>query len=155
MNATTTQPTLSSHTIEHDRVRQHTSPASQKKIDAEIEKHIKFYSHKPRYLISQRLEELEKEWDIERILETNAATLGLTSVVLGLTVNRKWLFLGIPVMGFLLQHAIQGWCPPVPLFRKAGVRTRREIDREKYALKYLRGDFESAQKPADLAEAAS
>ena len=43
--------------------------------------------------------------------------------------------------GFLFQHATQGWCPPVPLFRKLGVRTRSEIDREKYALKILRGDF--------------
>jgi hypothetical protein len=45
------------------------------------------------------------------------------------------------VTGFLLQHALQGWCPPVPLLRKTGVRTMREIDIERYALKALRGDF--------------
>ena len=43
--------------------------------------------------------------------------------------------------GFLLQHALQGWCPPVPVFRRLGVRTTAEIDRERYALKALRGDF--------------
>jgi hypothetical protein len=52
------------------------------------------------------------------------------------------LFLPGIVLPFLLQHAVQGWCPPVPLFRRLGVRTREEIEREKFALKALRGDFE-------------
>lgn len=34
----------------------------------------------------------------------------------------------------LLQHGLQGWCPPLPVLRRLGVRTRGEIDREKYAL---------------------
>jgi len=34
-----------------------------------------------------------------------------------------------------LQHGLQGWCPPLPLLRRLGIRTRGEIDREKYALK--------------------
>jgi hypothetical protein len=45
------------------------------------------------------------------------------------------------VLSFLFQHAVQGWRPPVPVFRRLGVRTREEIDRERYALKALRGDF--------------
>ncbi|HET9942578.1 MAG TPA: hypothetical protein VFR05_04515, partial [Terriglobia bacterium] len=44
----------------------------------------------------------------------------------------------------LLQHAVQGWCPPVPLFRRLGIRTQREIDEERYALKAMRGDFLAA-----------
>jgi hypothetical protein len=54
--------------------------------------------------------------------------------VLGMTRNRKWLTLPAVVMPFLLMHGIQGWCPPLPLLRKWGVRTRGEIDREKYSL---------------------
>jgi hypothetical protein len=46
-------------------------------------------------------------------------------------------------MGFLLLHGVQGWRPPVPVLRRIGVRTRSEIDREKFALKVLRGDFQS------------
>ena len=42
---------------------------------------------------------------------------------------------------FLLQHALQGWCPPLPLLRRLGVRTQAEIERERYALKAIRGDF--------------
>jgi hypothetical protein len=43
----------------------------------------------------------------------------------------------------LLQHAVQGWCPPIPILRRLGFRTADEINRERYALKALRGDFDS------------
>ena len=51
------------------------------------------------------------------------------------------MFLTFFVLGFLFQHAIQGWCPPVPVLRRFGVRTAAEIEEERYALKLLRGDF--------------
>jgi hypothetical protein len=45
------------------------------------------------------------------------------------------------VTGFLFQHAVEGWCPPIPVLRRLGFRTAREIDIERVALKALRGDF--------------
>jgi hypothetical protein len=45
------------------------------------------------------------------------------------------------VAAFLFQHAIQGWCPPVPILRRMGFRTASEIEQERQALKALRGDF--------------
>jgi hypothetical protein len=128
--------------MEFDTVRARTNPEVNQRIDATIEERIRFYATQPRELVSKRIEELDQEWDIERYLETNAAGIALTGVVFGL-VRKKWLLLSATVLGFLLQHAIHGWCPPIPLLRKFGVRTRREIDREKYALKILRGDFQS------------
>ena len=53
----------------------------------------------------------------------------------------------------LLQHALQGWCPPLPVFRRWGVRTAREIEEERYALKALRGDFRAV--PAETEEVTS
>ena len=50
------------------------------------------------------------------------------------------------VGGFLLQHAVQGWCPPLPIFRRGGVRTQAEIEQERYALKAIRGDFEQMRE---------
>jgi hypothetical protein len=41
------------------------------------------------------------------------------------------------------MHGLQGWCPPATAMRRFGIRTRTEIDAERYALKLLRGDFES------------
>jgi len=84
---------------------------------------------------------LDREWDIERTIETQASGLMLAGVTLGATVNKKFLILPAIVAGFLLQHAIQGWCPPVPVLRRLGLRTQSEIDAERYALKALRGDF--------------
>jgi hypothetical protein len=71
--------------------------------------------------------------------------------VLGASVNKRWLALPALVLAFLFQHAVQGWCPPIALFRRLGARTRKEIDVEKYALKFLRGDFDGATP--DAAEA--
>jgi hypothetical protein len=50
------------------------------------------------------------------------------------------------VSGFLLRHAIEGWCPPVTFLRRSGVRTRMEIEQERYALKILRGDFDHIER---------
>lgn len=89
------------------------------------------------------LADLEQEWDIERVLQANAATLVLVGTVLGYAVNRRFLALPAAVLSFFAMHALQGWCPPVPLLRRRGIRTVREIERERYALKALRGDFDS------------
>ena len=99
--------------------------------------------------IDRRLAELDREWDIERTLEMNAATLACTGAVLALTVNRRFAWISAVVTGFLLQHALQGWCPPVPIFRRRGVRTAREINQEKTALRILRGDFHPTSEASD------
>ena len=96
--------------------------------------------------IDKRLEELEHEWDIERTLEVNGSVLALTGLVLGATRGKKWFLLPTAVVGFCLQHALHGWCPPLALFRRLGIRTQREIDEERYALKCLRGDFRDLDK---------
>jgi len=96
--------------------------------------------------IRERLEELDHEWDIERVLETQASSLSLLGLFLGTTVDRPFMVLPAVVMGFFLQHALQGWCPPVPVLRRLGVRTQSEIEHERYALMALRGDFNDASK---------
>jgi hypothetical protein len=117
-----------------DRVRRSTAAAVNQEIDRRTNTNIHHYSHSSQDGIAQRIAALEREWDIERVLEVNAATLALTGLVLGMTVNRKWFFLPGIVLPFLLQHGIQGWCPPLPILRRMGIRTRSEIDRERHAL---------------------
>jgi hypothetical protein len=133
-----------------DRVRQNTSDEINRELDRQIAVRVRQYSvSQSKEDISQRIDELDREWDIERILQANASVLGLSGLILGITANKKWLLLPGVVLPFLFQHAVQGWCPPVPLFRKMGYRTRHEIDREKYALKDLRGDFEANRELRD------
>jgi hypothetical protein len=91
--------------------------------------------------IDERIRELEREWHVERTLEANAAILALFGLGLGLTVNRKLLLLPVVAAAFLLEHALQGWCPPIALMRRRGIRTGAEIQEEIIALRILRGDF--------------
>jgi hypothetical protein len=123
-----------------ERVPHHTSESLNRAIQRGINESVRYHAAHPER-INARLAELDREWDIERTLEANAATLAFTGVVLGATVDRRWLALPALVTAFLFQHALQGWCPPVPLLRKLGFRTMREIDTERFALKALRGDF--------------
>jgi hypothetical protein len=127
--------------LEIERVRRHTADPVNQKIDDATAQNIRHYRNQSAEVIAQRIRALEDEWNIERVLEVNASTLALTGLLLGATVNRRWLLLSSGVLGFLLLHGLHGWCPPVPFLRRAGIRTRSEIDREKAALKYARGDF--------------
>lgn len=123
-----------------DRVPLHTAPAINRRIRREMERTIAYYAQHPEE-IDLRLRELDHEWDIERALQANAASLALAGTALGVGLSRRWLVLPVLVTGFLLQHASQGWCPPLPLLRRLGFRTAGEIAEERYALKALRGDF--------------
>ncbi|MDD5578010.1 MAG: hypothetical protein PHY16_01860 [Methylobacter sp.] len=118
-----------------DRVRSSTAAHVNEEIDHQTDINIQRYKVKNKAEILERIKMLDKEWDVERVLEVNASTLALTGLALGLTVNRKWFLLPSIVLPFLLQHGLQGWCPPLPILRRLGIRTRGEIDREKYALK--------------------
>ena len=128
-----------------ERVSKHTSEHVNARIQIETKDSVVRIAKQGPQAIDRRLQELEREWDIERVLETNAATAVLVGSALGAFVDRRFFALPTVVAGFLLQHALQGWCPPLPLFRRLGIRTAAEIDQERYALKALRGDFASAQ----------
>jgi hypothetical protein len=125
-----------------DRVRAHTSRNVNEKIGRATERHIIRAATMSDAALSRRINELDEEWDIERYLEMNSSALAFTGIALGLFVNKKFFAIPAIVLPFLFQHAVQGWCPPMPILRRRGIRTRKEIDTEKYALKALRGDFD-------------
>ncbi len=133
---------------EIERVRRNTSPRINDRIDRRTSTTIQSYVNQSEGAITKRLDALDREWDIERVLETNASSLALAGLMLGTTVDRRWLALTGGVLGFLLLHGIHGWCPPLPVLRRLGVRTRAEIDRERFALKFLRGDFDFVRQPS-------
>jgi hypothetical protein len=137
-----------------DRVQAHTAMYVNREIEREAARRVLHVARESKPAITQRIDQLEEEWDVERWLEANAAALAFTGTVLGLLVNKKFFAIPCIVLPFLFQHAIQGWCPPVPILRRKGVRTRREIDAEKYALKALRGDFSHMPANGNTAESA-
>jgi hypothetical protein len=135
-----------------DRVRENTSDEANTRIDSNVKDRMSRYRNLTINEITSRLEKLQTEWDIERALEMNASSLALTGTVLGLFGRKIWLLLPAVVAGFLLQHSIQGWCPPITLLRRLGYRTRQEIDEEIFALKTIRGDFDNLRSTTDPEE---
>lgn len=124
-----------------DRVQQNTPEVINEEIRRRTFENVARIAKLGSHAIDDRLRQLEVEWDIERCFETVAPSLTLAGTVLGLTVSPKWFMLPIFVQSFLLQHAIQGWCPPLPVLRRLGIRTTGEIDVERNALKAIRGDY--------------
>ncbi len=123
-----------------ERVARHTASRTNERIAERTREMVWRLGGRPDD-IAGRLDELDREWDVERALEANAATIALAGLGLGATVDRRFFALPAVVAGFLLQHALQGWCPPLPVLRRLGVRTADEINQERFALKALRGDF--------------
>ncbi|WP_349368829.1 DUF2892 domain-containing protein [Salinarimonas sp.] len=122
------------------RVRRHTSDEDNARIDHGINSSVRYHARHPDK-IDARLRELDAEWDVERWLESYAGAAVLGGTLLGAFADRRFLALPALVGAFVLQHAIQGWCVPVPALRAMGIRTEREIDTERHALKALRGDY--------------
>jgi hypothetical protein len=120
-----------------NRVPAHTSAVINRRIEQEIKDRVAHYSQNPEGL-DARFRELDREWDIERAIELNASALAFIGTSLGALRNRNWLILPALVTGFLFQHAVQGWCPPVPILRRLGFRTTYEIEQERRELLALR-----------------
>jgi hypothetical protein len=125
------------------------SPSSDTAIDLRIrrriEENIHYYAMHPGE-IDARLAELDREWDIERVVEANAAGIALGGLLLGVARHRGFLALPLGVAGFLLQHALLGSSAPVRFLRRRGIRTAVEIASERAALKSLRGDFAAVER---------
>jgi hypothetical protein len=136
-----------------DRVPAHTAEHINQQIERETDERVRELSRRPAG-IAERLRQLDAEWDIERAIEANAAALAFVGTVLGFFAHPYWLALPALVTAFLFQHALQGWCPPVPILRRLGFRTIYEIARERHAIKAVRGDYSGVDSAADKATAA-
>lgn len=131
------------------RVERMTRPEINARIRAGTDARITALAAADRSVLAKQVRDLEREWDVERVLQANASTLVLLGVLLGVRVDRRFLLLPVTVLTFFGLHALQGWCPPIPIFRRRGIRTAREIERERYALKALRGDFDDVHERDD------
>ena len=92
-----------------ERVPQHTPEAINEEIRQHTDENVALHGSAAPATIDRRLAELDHEWDIERTLEANAATVSLIGLALGATMDRRLLLLPGLVAGFLLQ--------PMPQFR--------------------------------------
>lgn len=128
------------------RVQRNTRPEVNRDIIELTARNIDYYRRHPA-AIHDRLAALDREWDIERALELGSASLTLLGLGLGLTTKKRWLALSAIVQGFFMQHVVEGWCPPLPFFRRLGIRTAREIETERHALKIFLTEYERENPP--------
>lgn len=123
----------------NDEIRAHTSEASNARIDRETSRAVSAASES-RDAIQTRLAELDREWNVDRALMLNFAVLGGLSAALTMRSLARsgrvsgWGALFFTQIAFLANHAIQRWCPPMPVFRMLGFRSQREIDSERQLL---------------------
>jgi hypothetical protein len=129
-----------------DRVRDHSAHVVNRRIVREIDANVERCIRDGRDAVITRLTELDHEWDIDRVLMANFAILGGAAYAIGLErythgrfgmLGRRrkgWLYFFSTQLGFLFMHAAVGWCPPVVLWRRLGVRTKAEIDAERSLL---------------------
>lgn len=122
------------------RVRDNTAPALNARLDDQTQGRMARIRHGDR--IAARLGELEREWDIERAVETEAPATIASGLALGILVDRRFLGVSAFAAGMLLLHSLHGWYPLLPVLRRLGMRTAREIADEAFELKSSRGDFE-------------
>jgi len=123
-----------------ERVLVNTPEHVNEQIRRQTQANITYYASRPQE-IEQRLIELEREWDVERLIETESASVILLGILLGAGAGRKWLLMSVFAAAMLIVHNLHGWYPLLPLLRRLGVRTQEEIAYERYQLKALRGDF--------------
>ena len=71
------------------RVPEHTAELINEQIRHQTEENVARYAAAGPEAIDRRLAELDREWDIERTLEANAATVSLIGLALGATVDRR------------------------------------------------------------------
>lgn len=103
---------------------------------------ITYYARHPDE-IDRRLAELDREWDIERLVEVEGPATTLSGIAAALLSNRKgWLAVPIFAQSMMVLHTLAGAYPLLPLLRMLGFRTLGEIASERYAIKALLGDFE-------------
>ncbi len=130
------------------RVGLHTDPVVNSEIREKTINDLRSVQDANVDVINHRLRKLEQEWDMDRVLETSASAFAVAGTMLGFSRGKKWFLLTGAAGGFLLLHAIKGWCPPMPLFRRLGVRTSDEIANERMVLKMMRRDFEHLPQDA-------
>lgn len=136
-----------------DRARRRTAGEVLRRIDGDMAARLHHCAEGGDGVAGGQLHRLDREWDTDRTIVAEAASVGLVGLALGVWVQPRWLLLPALAGAGLLVHATTGRYPLMPLLRRLGVRTAREIERERYAVKALRGDFalvpDAASQPAD------
>lgn len=127
-----------------DIIRERTPAFINKEIDAQTLRHLDRYRHASAEEIEERLKMLDRQWDVESVVAMTGAVVSIGGLLLGMR-NRKLLAIPMIAQGLVLSHSLPIPDPVTPIFRAFGLWSRHEIERERHALKLLRGDYERVE----------
>jgi hypothetical protein len=120
-------------------------PASEERV----RDHVRYYSSLGPEAVSARIRELDAEWGVERALGAGLAGIGTFGLLMGLFGARIFRLLTWVSLPLLFAFCLGRWSPPASVTARRGLRTRKEIEEERYALKALRGDFREVGQPTE------
>ena len=93
--------------------------------------------------IAERLRKLDREWDSSQAAAAASVGMSLASLASAFSRRGRWAVLPITaVQAVLVRHAFAPGGALGKVAGRCGLRTRRQIESEQYALKALRGDFQ-------------
>lgn len=102
---------------------------------------VRFYGSLGSQAVSDRLKALEDEPDLETVATLGLAGAGVLALIFGVMGSRLWRLLAWAALPLIFAHARGRLAAPGEFLKTLGLRARKEIEEEKYALKALRGDF--------------
>jgi hypothetical protein len=106
---------------------------------------VRYYSSLGKDGLTERIHALDAEWDAEKSVVVGLAGAGMAFLALGLVGTRFWRLLAWGTLPLIFMAGQDKWRPSQGILKTLGLRTRREIHEEKYALKALRGDFRNVE----------
>ncbi|MBX9678469.1 MAG: hypothetical protein K2X38_06870 [Gemmataceae bacterium] len=92
--------------------------------------------------ISKRLDQLDSEWSVGRVVKAGVGVSVLSGIALGILVHPSWFALAAIPGLFLAQYMFTRRSILGDMLHGMGMRSGAEIDAERVALRALRGDFQ-------------
>jgi len=115
-----------------DRIRRQTDPMFLRRIDRDTDLRIMWYTKRSVAELRERLDELDREPEVEGSIAARGPLLVLANAVVGASASKDL----------------------IALLRRLGVRTRSEIDRERQALRSLVRSIEGTPRATPVEAAA-
>lgn len=116
--------------------------------ETRIRDNVRYHSSLGPDAISDRIRQLDAEWDMERSVTAALSGVGAFGLLMGLFGGRLLRLLTWVAVPLLLAFSLGKWAPSASALSRWGLRRRREIEEERYALKALRGDFRNVAPPS-------
>lgn len=120
--------------------------------DAGTRDNIRYYGSLGKDGLSERIRALDVEWDSERFVTVALSGAGLLGIVMGMFGSRLWRVLTWASLPLLFLHGREKRRPWDSLVKSLGLRSRKAIQGEMYALKALRGDFRNVETDTEAVE---